>query len=383
MTENATVGEKRSGRNEKRSKEPLLHITKRTDIPLSRAIIIRAVAVVSALVFGGIVTIFLTGDNPISIYVTIFEGAFGNSTRIWFTFQQIAILLCISLAVTPAFKMRFWNIGAEGQVLIGCLATAMCMFLLGDIMPTWLLILTMTVASIAAGIIWGVIPAVFKANWGTNETLFTLMMNYVAIQLIECFLKIADKSGSNTVGPDKLDNGWLPNLFGQQYLLNIVIVAALTAVMYIYLKYTKHGYEISVVGESVNTAKYIGINVKKVIIRTMALSGAVCGLAGLLLVGGTSHSIDSNLADNRGFTAIMVSWLAKFNPIMMIFTTFLIVFLERGADEISSKFGLNSSFSDILTGIILFFIIGSEFFVQYQVHVNKNHRIFAKTRKEL
>ncbi len=382
MTENATVGEKRSGRNEKRSKEPLLHITKRTDIPLSRAIIIRAVAVVSALVFGGIVTIFLTGDNPISIYVTIFEGAFGNSTRIWFTFQQIAILLCISLAVTPAFKMRFWNIGAEGQVLIGCLATAMCMFLLGDIMPTWLLILTMTVASIAAGIIWGVIPAVFKANWGTNETLFTLMMNYVAIQLIECFLKIADKSGSNTVGPDKLDNGWLPNLFGQQYLLNIVIVAALTAVMYIYLKYTKHGYEISVVGESVNTAKYIGINVKKVIIRTMALSGAVCGLAGLLLVGGTSHSIDSNLADNRGFTAIMVSWLAKFNPIMMIFTTFLIVFLERGADEISSKFGLNSSFSDILTGIILFFIIGSEFFVQYQVHVNKNHRIFAKTRKE-
>ena len=382
MTENATVGEKRSGRNEKRSKEPLLHITKRTDIPLSRAIIIRAVAVVSALVFGGNVTIFLTGDNPISIYVTIFEGAFGNSTRIWFTFQQIAILLCISLAVTPAFKMRFWNIGAEGQVLIGCLATAMCMFLLGDIMPTWLLILTMTVASIAAGIIWGVIPAVFKANWGTNETLFTLMMNYVAIQLIECFLKIADKSGSNTVGPDKLDNGWLPNLFGQQYLLNIVIVAALTAVMYIYLKYTKHGYEISVVGESVNTAKYIGINVKKVIIRTMALSGAVCGLAGLLLVGGTSHSIDSNLADNRGFTAIMVSWLAKFNPIMMIFTTFLIVFLERGADVISSKFGLNSSFSDILTGIILFFIIGSEFFVQYQVHVNKNHRIFAKTRKE-
>lgn len=382
MTENATVGEKRSGRNEKRSKEPLLHITKRTDIPLSRAIIIRAVAVVSALVFGGIVTIFLTGDNPISIYVTIFEGAFGNSTRIWFTFQQIAILLCISLAVTPAFKMRFWNIGAEGQVLIGCLATAMCMFLLGDIMPTWLLILTMTVASIAAGIIWGVIPAVFKANWGTNETLFTLMMNYVAIQLIECFLKIADKSGSNTVGPDKLDNGWLPNLFGQQYLLNIVIVAVLTAVMYIYLKYTKQGYEISVVGESVNTAKYIGINVKKVIIRTMALSGAVCGLAGLLLVGGTSHSIDSNLADNRGFTAIMVSWLAKFNPIMMIFTTFLIVFLERGADEISSKFGLNSSFSDILTGIILFFIIGSEFFVQYQVHVNKNHRIFAKTRKE-
>ena len=225
---------------------------------------------------------------------------------------------------------------------------------------------------------WGVIPAIFKAFWGTNETLFTLMMNYVAMQLIECFLKIADKSGSNTVGPSILKHGWFPAILGQKYLLNIIIVAVITALMYVYLKYTKQGYEISVVGESENTARYIGINVKKVIIRTMAISGALCGLTGLLLVGGSSHSIDPNLANGRGFTAIMVAWLAKFNPLMMILTTALLVVLGRGSSEVSTKFGLNSSYSEILTGIILFFIIGCEFFIQYKIHLNKKHTLFAK-----
>ncbi|MCQ2478778.1 MAG: ABC transporter permease, partial [Clostridia bacterium] len=213
-----------------------------------------------------------------------------------------------------------------------------------------------------------------KAHWGTNETLFTLMMNYVAMQIVEYFLKIADKSGSNVVGPDLLSHGWLPELFGVKYLLNIVIIIILTVVMYIYLKYSKHGYEISVVGESQKTANYIGINVKKVIIRTMALSGAICGLVGLLIVGGSSHSIDSNLVDGRGFTAIMVSWLAKFDPITMVLTTLLIIFMERGADEVTSKFGLNSDFSDIITGIILFFIIGCEFFINYQIHIRHSKK---------
>lgn len=349
--------------------EPLFHISKRTDISRSKAIIIRVVSILAALVVCGIVTKIFTGDDPISIFKTIYLGAFGTG-RTLVTIHEIAILLCVSLAVTPAFKMRFWNTGAEGQVLISCLSTAMCMFYLGGKVSDGVLILLMAVFAIAAGIIWAVIPAFFKAHWGTNETLFTLMMNYVAIQLIEFFLKIADKTGSNVVGPDLLTHGWFPKLFGTNYLLNIFIVAVITVLLYIYLNYSKHGYEISVVGESENTAKYIGINVKKVIIRTMALSGAICGVAGLLLVGGASHSIDSNLADGRGFTAIMVSWLAKFNPSTMILTSLLIVFLERGADEVSSKFGLNADFADILTGIILFFIIGCEFFINYKININ-------------
>ena len=354
-------------------REPLAYISKRDNVSLTYRIAVRAIAIVLALIVCGVVTKVLTGDNPISIYQTIVHGAVGKG-RLLVTIHDIAILLCISLAVTPAFRMRFWNTGAEGQVLIGCLATAACMFWLGGKVPNGVLILIMTVAAIVSGMIWGVIPAIFKAQWKTNETLFTLMMNYVAIQLVEYFLKIADKSGSNVVGPDLLSHGWLPDIFGVKYLLNIIIVAVITVLMQIYLKYSKHGYEISVVGESENTARYIGINVKKVIIRTMLVSGAICGLAGLLLVGGSSHSIDSNLVGGRGFTAIMVSWLGKFNPITMILTTLLLVFLGRGADEVTSKFGLNGDFSDILTGIILFFIIGCEFFINYKINFSRRKK---------
>lgn len=356
-----------------KTKEPLIRISKRTDVSFKKGIIVRAIAILMALIVCGIVTKIFTGDNPLSIFKTIVHGAFGNG-RLLVTIHEIAILLCVSLAVTPAFRMRFWNIGAEGQVLMGALTTAMCMFFLGGKIPDSLLIVVMTVCAIASAAIWAIIPAFFKAHWGTNETLFTLMMNYVVIQLIEYFLKIADKSGSNVVGPNLLKHGWFPQIFHTNYLLNILIVAVITIVLHIYLKHSKHGYELTVVGESENTARYIGINVKKVIIRTMALSGAICGIAGLLLVGGSSHSIDSNLADGRGFTAIMVSWLAKFNPITMILTSLLLVFLERGADEVSSKFGLNADFADILTGIILFFIIGCEFFINYKVHFRNSKK---------
>ncbi len=350
-----------------KSNEPLIRISKRTDVSVKTGIIVRIIAIILALIVCGIVTKVFTSDDPISIYKTIVQGAFGQG-RLLVTIHDVAILLCVSLAVTPAFRMRFWNIGAEGQVLMGALTTAMCMFYLGGKVSNVMLMIIMTVCAIASACVWAIIPAFFKAHWGTNETLFTLMMNYVAIQLIEYFLKVADKSGSNVVGPNLLSHGWFPQVFHTDYVLNIIIVAILTIVLYIYLKQSKHGYELLVVGESESTARYIGINVKKVIVRTMALSGAICGLAGLLIVGGASHSVDSNIAGGRGFTAIMVSWLAKFNPVYMILTSLLLVFLSRGADEVSSKFGLNSDFSQILTGIILFFIIGCEFFINYELH---------------
>ena len=374
----ATAPESGETPQEKKVRTPLFHVTKRAQIGWKKAIGIRVIAIFAALVVCAIITVLCTGDNPFSVFKTVAEGAFGKG-RVLVTVHDIAILLCISLAVTPAFRMRFWNIGAEGQTLIGGLATAIVMLNLHDKAPTAVLVLVMLIAAVAAGALWGFVPAFFKARWNTNETLFTLMMNYVAIQLVEYFLKIADKTGSNVVGPKLLGTG-IPNLFGVQYLLNILVVAVLIGVLYVYLQYSKHGYEISVVGESENTARYIGINVPRVIIRTMLLSGAICGLAGLLIVGGASHSINSNIVDGRGFTAIMVSWLGNFNPLYMILTTFLLVFLGRGADEISTRFGLNSSFSDILTGVILFFIIGCEFFIHYEIHFDR--RPFAKEPRE-
>lgn len=361
----------------KKVHEPLFHIAKRAHISGGKAWLIRIGAVLAALIICAVVTMLLTGENPFSVYATMFEGAFGTERKIWKLLQNLAMLLCVSLALTPAFKMRFWNIGGEGQVLIGGLATAACMILLGGKLPNGLLIIVMLVASILAGAIWALIPAIFKANFNTNETLFTLMMNYVAIQIVSYFCMYWENpKGSGKIGVinGNLMQGWLPTIGDYDYLLNILIVLVLTVAMYIYLKYSKHGYELSVVGESENTAKYIGINVKKVILRTMFVSGAVCGIAGFLLVGGTDHTISSSTAGNRGFTAIMVSWLAKFNPIYMILTSFLLVFLSAGASQISMVFNLNESFSDIITGIILFFIIGSEFFINYELKFRKANK---------
>ena len=355
---------------EKKTRTPLFHISKRGALPKYVAWGIRGAAIVLALLVCALVTTLLTGENPIKVYATIISGAFGTPRKIWILLQNMAILLCVSLAITPAFKMRFWNIGGEGQVLIGGLATAACMICLAGKIPNWLLIITMVASSVLAGAIWAVIPAFFKAKWNTNETLFTLMMNYVATQLVAYFVIVWEvPKGAGKIGiiNQSSEAGWLPQIGGYKYLLNIIVVAVITVAVYIYLNYSKHGYEISVVGESERTARYVGIKVEKVIIRTLLLSGAICGIAGLLLVGGTDHTVTTTIAAGRGFTAVMVSWLAKFNPISMVFTTFLLVFLDRGASEISTIFDLNRSFSDILTGIILFFIIGSEFFINYKL----------------
>ena len=353
----------------KSSKKPLFHIVKIDDISGPREWAIRAAAIIAALLLCAVITTILTGDNPIEIYKTIIEGAFGSQRKTWITLQNISILLIISLALTPAFKMQFWNIGGEGQVLIGGLAAAACMICIGDSLPNYLVIIIMTVSSIAAGAIWGLIPAFFKAKLNTNETLSTLMMNYIAIQLVAYYTIVWEvPKGSGKIGiiNQNTSAGWLPNV-GNKYLLPIIVAALITAFIYIYLKYTKQGYEIAVVGQSQNTAVYVGIKVEKVIIRTMILSGALCGLAGLLLVGGINHTITTTIADGQGFTGVMVSWLAKFNPIAMVATSFLIILMDRGAGEISTAFGLNQSFADILTGILLFFIIGCEFFLRYRI----------------
>ena len=265
--------------------EPKFQISKRDSMVWYKSWCVRLISIVLALLLCSVVIVLLTGKNPIEVFISMFEGTFGTERKIWNTLQKLAMLLCISLAVTPAFKMKFWNIGAEGQALIGGLAAAACMIYLGDTLPGPVLLIVMAASSIVAGLVWGLIPAIFKANFNTNETLFTLMMNYVAMQLISfCIVFWENPKDSNNVGVINsiTKSGWLPEIAGQKYLVNILIVIAITVIMYIYLKYSKHGYEISVVGESQNTARYVGINVKKVIIRTMLISGALCGVTGCL-----------------------------------------------------------------------------------------------------
>ena len=357
-------------------REPLLRMTKRDGIATWKSLVVRAVAVLIALILSGLFIYSVTGLNPVKVYGAMFKGALGSERKAWFTIRDTMMLLCISIGLAPAFKMKFWNIGAEGQILVGGVATAGIMIALGKsgAISTPLMLVIMAVASIVAGAVWGVIPAVFKARWGTNETLFTLMMNYVAIQITSyCVALWENPFGSNTVGVinQKTKLGWFPELFGTTFALNVIIVLALTVGMYLYLKYSKQGYEISVLGESERTARYAGIKPAKVFIRTMAISGAICGLAGFIAVAGASHTISTSTAGGRGFTAIIVAWLAKFNTFVMLLISFLLVFLEKGAIQIATDFQLNDFASQVITGIILFCIIASEFFINYRLIIRR------------
>lgn len=391
-------------------KEPLIRVARRDGVSKPIAFLIKAAAIVLACIVCLVVIYFLTGSTPDKVAEAMGGELFGFGTRqmnnimkayssspiegfirgllsskpFWRTIRDAMIMLCVAIALTPAFKMRFWNTGGEGQILMGGLATATVMIFCADKLSPVPLMIAMLVSSIAAGLVWGLIPAIFKAKWNTNETLFTLMMNYIAIQLVLFFNIIWDTTGgAGYIGMINKETraGWFPTdiasgfLGNENYIIHLVSIILITVLIYIYLGYTKHGYEISVVGESENTARYAGISIKKVIIRTMCISGALCGLAGFMLVAGSTHTIAKDTSDNRGFTAIIVAWLAKFNPFLMIFYSFLIVFLSNGSQEIATRCGLNEAAADVLTGIVLFFIIASDFFINYRlVFRHKAHK---------
>ena len=363
----------------KHNHEPLLHIAKKDDMVWWKAWTIRVITILISVLFVGFISTFLTQRSLFETFEIMYRGVFGrietgSTVMLWKYLQEIAILLCLALALTPAFKMKFWNCGAEGQALMGGFAALVCMIELGGKVPEGLLIAIIAVASMIAGAIWGIIPAVFKAYFNTNETLFTLMMNYIATQIIAYYVYIKG-GGSNVIQP--VEHGNFPIVGTNRYLVNILIVAVLTLVMYVYLKYSKHGYEINVVGESQNTARYIGINVKKVIIRTMIISGAVCGIAGMLLVAGTDHTINTKTVGGQGFTAIMISWLGQFNPLIMVVMTAIVIFLRLGTAKVADTCYLNASFADIAVGIVILCVVGCEFFIRYTVkfrHKKKEER---------
>lgn len=369
--------ENNSAVNFTKTREPLFHIVKRNSLPRWKALLFRVFALVAVVLVCSVVTYLLTKLNPVSVWQIMFEGSFKNEIKYWWMLREVALLLGVALAVTPAFKMKFWNCGAEGQVLIGALCTYAAINFTAGKFPLPVVFIIVIASALLGGAVWGVIPSIFFAFFKTNETLFTLMMNYVAKGLITLSI-IVFGWGRNLGVHDKVNliDGLfkLPQIYNGQ-LLMVLIVGILTVLMYIYLNYTKQGYEISVVGESENTANYIGINVKKVIVRTMLISGAVCGLIGFLIVSGRDYDVSVDTAGGRGFTAIMVSWLAKFNPLYMILTSFLIIFFQFGSKEVMKSFGItNDSFSDILVGIAILIIIGSEFFINYQIKFHKRKK---------
>lgn len=360
---------------EKSVREPLFHVAKRTEVTVRRQILARVIATLIGIIVTCLICLIVYGCDPITVLVEVWKGNFGTERSRWLLLRDTALLLGVGLALIPSFKMKFWNLGGNGQILIGGLVTIACMRSLGGRYPDGVVWLIMLLSAVICGAVWAVIPAIFKAFFKTNESLFTLMMNYIAAGLVVFAIKEwSGSKGSGSLATIKTAN--LPKLGGNDYLLIIIIVAVVCALMFAYMKYSKHGYEVAVVGESENTARYIGINVKKTIIRTLILSGALCGLIGFLLAGAKDHTINADAAKNMGFTAIIAVWLAKMNPLGTIASSFGIIFITNGIKNLQTTVGVtDNSVSNMIVGIMYFCLIGCEFFVYYalKLKTKKQH----------
>lgn len=369
---------------ERAKKEPFFHIVKRDTLSTKKKAAFYVGAILLGLILGSIICSLFSTSNPLDFFASLFSGAVGTSRRIWLLLQGTALLLGVSLALAPAFKMKFWNLGGNGQILMGCLSYIAIMFYLGGKIPNTLVMLLGLIAGVLAGAIWALIPAIFKAFFNTNESLFTLMMNYIASGLVATMITVWVKTGSGVLAP--LTNGLIPEI-GNRYLLTILVFFILAGAMFAYLKYSKQGYEISVVGESNNTAKYIGINVRRVIIRTMIISGAIAGLVGAFIAGAIDNTVSTTSASNMGFTAIMTAWLATFNPLVMIASCLFITFVSKGMTQVRKDFKFtNDAIANIVIGIVYFTVIAVTFFLSYKVVFRDGafdgiKRIFKKKEK--
>lgn len=346
---------------------PVIRLAERTDISPLAAWLIRLSSFVVALLVGALL-FKIVGNDPMEAYSIIVSSSLGKTSGIRQTVKTAIPLLGTALALVPCFRMRYWNIGGEGQITAGAIAAAFFALNLPTMNKPALLILMALGAAVAGGI-WAAIPAFFKAKYNTNETLFTLMMNYIAIAIVS-YLQGGPwegKKGSQII-PNFSDNAILPKVGG--VYCGWIFVLFLVVVMYIYLNYTKHGYEIAVIGDSVNTAKYIGINVPAVILRTAFLSGAICGIVGFMVASGAHNTLYADVAGGVGFTAITVTWLAQLNPFAMIIISLFMGVVTKGASTLQTKLNIPSSVSQILTGVFLFSMLACEFFINYKIIFN-------------
>jgi len=359
--------------------EPWVRMVKRDDVSKKRAVFVRVLAIISALVVSGVLILFM-GHNPLAVYVEMIRGSLGSALVIRDTVRIAIPLVITGLGIGLAFKMRFWNIGAEGQIIAGATAASYFALFWHDVLPSPVLFIVMGLAAVIAGGIWGLIPALFKAKWNTNEILFTLMLNYVALEGVR-YLQFGPWISPAAMGFPVIamfnQAARLPMVFGVN--IGWIIALVLVALMYIYMKKSKQGYEITVVGESVQTAKFAGINVKLVILRTMFISGAIAGITGFITVAGANFTLDESVTGGVGFTAITVAWLAKFNPLAMIAISSFLAILQRGSGVVQTTFRIPTSGADMIIGLVLFFMLGCEFFLNYRLIFKKRAQVNAGT----
>lgn len=348
----------------------MLRIVKKAEVAPLQSLLMRLGAVIGALVFASLI-MGLMGYNPFQVFYKIIEGSTMTLHRLTETINKTIPLIVLSLGIAVAFKMKFWNIGAEGQLYLGAFAAAYVAFRF-PYLPQPLLLLLMLIAGALFGGLWALVPAMLKSKFGTSETLVTLMMNYIAIRWVS-YLQFGPWKDPSANGFPKIatfaEHAILPKVFGVHmgWIITLVLVAAI----FILLKYSKLGYEISVLGESETTARYAGINVTKTLVIAVLISGGLCGIAGMMQASAIERSLSDQLSGGLGFTAIITTWLARLNPVTIVTVSFLFAMLLQGGAYIQSALEIPAAVAGILQGVILFFVLGSEFFMQYGIATKK------------
>lgn len=349
----------------------LFRIVKSATRSKRQIVAIRIAAILLALLTGALLVFFLK-LNPLKVYMAMLEGSFGTSYRIKETIIKTIPLVITSLGIAIAFRMKFWNIGAEGQILIGAFFASYIALNYSELSSIILLPL-MLVAGFIGGGLWALIPAFFKAKWNTNETIITLMMNYIAIKWIT-YLQFGPWKDPKALGfpkiPNFSDNAILPNFLGVH--IGWVIALLLVLIVHIFLNHTKKGFEIAVLGESENTARYAGISISRTILTALLISGGLCGLTGVIQASAVSNNLSVEVAGGMGYTAIITAWLANLKAPVILVACFLFAVLLQGGSFIQTAFGIPEAAAAMLQGIILFFVLGSEFFINYKIIVEKD-----------
>lgn len=310
----------------------------------------------------------------LSVYQQMFIGAFGSLYSIQYVLIKTVPLALCAIGVTYAYRMKFWNIGAEGQLMMGAFAaTGVALFYNHFSQPVELLL--MALAGAAMGAVWILIPAIFKIKFGVNETIMTLMMNYVATQWIT-YLQYSAWKDPKAFGFTKIatfeDNAILPNLFGIH--IGFYIMLVILAITYVIFRYTKLGFKMKIIGESSDTADYLGFKKNRIMFGMVALSGAICGLCGMIQVSGVEHTLNTSVSNNVGFSAILIAWLSGLNPIAILIVSFLFAGLTEGAGYLQTVFQIPQDIAIIIQGIVLFCVTGSEFFTRFSVSLERTRK---------
>ena len=336
-----------------------------------KSVVIRLLAVIFALVIFAIL-IRVMDLNPLEVYVALVKGAFGSAYRIREVIIKSTALVITSLGIAIAFKMQFWNIGGEGQIFMGAFAASYIALNYPEL-PKPLLLTLMIIAGMIGGGLWALIPAFFKAQWKTNETIMTLMMNYIALKWV-MYLQYGPWKDPMALGFPKIANfsanAILPKVFGIH--IGWIFALLLVVLVSVFFNHSKKGYEITVLGESENTALYAGIDIKKTILVAMFISGALCGLTGMIQASALNNTLSIDVSGGLGFTAIITTWLAFLKPFFILIVSILFAALLQGGSFIQTAFGIPQAAAELLQGMILFFVLASEFFIRYKLVMNRH-----------